>query len=82
MWLGAEGCMPFARQTFDPETLELLSGVFEQAWEDTQSRAPLPEDTVAMREKLARHIMDMASDGVRDPDVLKFSALRVFFDRQ
>jgi hypothetical protein len=55
--------------------------VFEQAWEDAQSRAPLPEDTVAMREKLAGHIMDMASDGVRDPVVLKFSALRAFFDR-
>jgi hypothetical protein len=73
--------MPFVGQTFDVETLDLLNGVFDQAWGEAQRSVPMLEDVSAMREKLAIHIMDVASDGERDPVLLKFSALRALFSR-
>jgi hypothetical protein len=71
--------MPFVGQTFDRETLDLLNGVFAQAWDEAQRSVSMPAEVSDMRDKLASHIMDVASEGERDPVLLKFTALRAFF---
>jgi hypothetical protein len=73
--------MPFSGQQFDPETLDFLTEVFEQTWTEAQRSVPMPDDASHMRERLASHIMDVASEGVRDPLLLKFAALRALFGR-
>ena len=71
--------MPFVGQTFDRETLDLSDRVFDQAWGKAQRSASMPAQVSDMRDKLASHIIDVASEGERAPQLLKFTALRAFF---
>jgi hypothetical protein len=72
--------MPFSGQTFDRETLDLLTGVFKEVWEEVQRRGVIQADLAILRATLAAHIMDAASDGERDPLILKMRAMRVLRD--
>ena len=53
-----EGCAMFPTSSFDPETLGVLTGVFEDAWIDIQGMlGPTPIDPERLRSALARRIM-------------------------
>jgi hypothetical protein len=72
--------VPFIRSNaaFDPETINILSTAFENAWhriETSNSRAARPAYSGAMREVVARHIIDMAQSGEREPIKLSNSAV-------
>jgi len=69
--------MPFSGESYDPETLVLLTRVFDEAWGELQTLLVVkPVDTVAIRTMLAVRIMTAARDGERDPGKLKLIALR------
>ncbi len=58
---------------FDPETIRLLASAFEDAWnriEKSGSRLARPGYSRAMREVIARFIIEMAQQGVKDPQML------------
>jgi hypothetical protein len=55
---------------FDPETVQLLASAFEDAWDRLQksgNRFAHPGYSRAMREVIAKHIIEMAQQGVKDP---------------
>jgi hypothetical protein len=55
---------------FDPETVQLLASAFEDARDRLQksgSRFARPGYSRAMREVIAKHIIEMARQGVKDP---------------
>jgi hypothetical protein len=57
-------------RAFDPEMVQLLASAFEDAWDRLQksgSRFARPGYSRAMREVVAKHIIEMAQEGVRDP---------------
>ena len=63
---------------FDPETISLLSGALNDAWRQVDAdKAAYKVDGHAegAREMLARHIVDMAKQGERNPDHLIRGAL-------
>jgi hypothetical protein len=67
--------------SFDPETLNLLSGAFENAWERVQvsgNRLARPGYANVMREVMAKHILNLAQHGERDGTELTDSAVRFF----
>ena len=67
----------FPASSFDPETLSLLSRVFDEAWIETQvTLGNKPLDATAVRSALAKRIMAAAKGGERDPDRLKLIALQ------
>jgi hypothetical protein len=56
--------------TFDPEAVEMLSAALEIAWDrigKSSSVFARPAYARAMREVVARHIVEIAKQGVRDP---------------
>jgi hypothetical protein len=56
--------------SFDPEAVEILSTALEIAWnriENSDSAFACPTYARAMREVVARHIVEIAKQGVRDP---------------
>ena len=58
---------------FDPETIRVLAMAFEDAWtriERSGNRLARPGYSRAMREVIARFIIEMAQQGVRDPQTL------------
>jgi hypothetical protein len=66
---------------FDPETLNLLSGAFENAWQRVQTsgnRLARPGYANVMREVMAKHIVNLAQHGERDEAELSDSAFRFF----
>jgi hypothetical protein len=61
---------------FDPETIRILSVAFEDACQSLSGdRIVLGPDTDAMRDALARSIIDVAADGERDRCRLRDEAL-------
>jgi hypothetical protein len=67
--------------SFDPETLNLLGGAFEKAWQQVQAsgnRLARPGYANAMREVMARHILYLAQHGERDEAELSDGAVRFF----
>jgi hypothetical protein len=62
---------------FDPETLEILSAAFENAWHRIVSNSGFgrPAYADAMREVVAKHIIEMALLGEREPIKLSDSAV-------
>jgi hypothetical protein len=67
--------------SFDPETLSLLSGAFENAWRRVQvsgNRLARPGYANVMREVMAKHILYLAHHGERDEAELSNSAVRFF----
>jgi len=64
---------------FDPETIEVLASAFDDAWDRIQksgSRFARPGYSRAMREVIARRIVEMAQQGVKDPQVLADDSVR------
>ena len=62
-----------AETAFDPETVQLLASAFEDAWHRLQksgSRFARPGYSRAMREVVAKHIIERAQLGVKDPQKL------------
>ena len=63
---------------FDPETVGVLSGALDDAWRQVEAdKATYKVDghAEATRETLAKHIVDMAKRGERDPQRLILGAL-------
>ncbi len=72
--------LKFSRETaFAPETIEILAAALDEAWErlrQSGSRLARPAYSRAMREVVAKRIMEMAQRGVRDREALVADALR------
>jgi hypothetical protein len=70
----------FPATSYDPETLNMLIRVFDEAW--AAMRAELvnrhrPFDANALRSALAKRIIVAADKGERDPARLKLIALQM-----
>ena len=66
----------FVSSSYDPETLVVLSRVFDEAWIDIRARVgPTPVDADGLRSVLAKRIIAAATTGERDPRRLKFIAM-------
>jgi hypothetical protein len=71
---------PAHDNAFDTETTRLLCAAFDAAWETVLASGTPLEDarqTAAVRELLAKHILEMAGSGERDPQQLVENALRL-----
>jgi hypothetical protein len=58
---------------FDPETVAILAAAYKTAWERLQasgSECARPAYARAMREVVARRIIEMAQHGISDPQEL------------
>ena len=61
---------------FDPQTLDMLNGVVEDAWQELLARhSPMASNERLSRELLAHRVMARASQGELDPQKLKQHAL-------
>lgn len=69
--------MPFSQFTasYDPETLGMLTRVFQEAWVELRSRGTPNGKENEARELLAARIVQAFNDGERDPTRLKTAAL-------
>ena len=66
----------FPTSSYDPETLGVLSRVFDEAWIDVQAMVgPRPLDPDGLRAALAKRLMAAAATGERDTRRLKLIAL-------
>lgn len=70
--------MPFSDVAYDPETLALLEGAFNDAWAEVQMARASKDDesSVVIRKLMALRIMRAANDGERDPDRLRVLAIQ------
>jgi hypothetical protein len=70
----------FRRETaFTPETIQILAVALDEAWErlrQSGSRLVRPAYSRAMREVVAKRIIEMAQRGVQDRDTLVEDAVR------
>ena len=70
----------FSRETaFTPENIQILAAALDEAWEslrESGSRLTRPAYSRAMREVVAKRIMEMAQRGVQDRERLVEDALR------
>jgi hypothetical protein len=70
----------FARETaFTPENIQILAAALDDAWERLRrsgSRLARPAYSRAMREVVAKRIMETAQRGVQDREALVADALR------
>jgi hypothetical protein len=66
--------------SFDPSTIEILSAALDEAWRQVQADKTYQLDGNAegARDALAKHIVNMAAQGVRDPERLVLGALARF----
>jgi hypothetical protein len=63
---------------FSPDLIRILIGALDEAWESAnaeQLSIPLEDHEIAVRDLLARHIIDMAKKGERDRARLVENAL-------
>jgi hypothetical protein len=71
-----------AKQTsFDPELVEVLASALDDAWcriEKSGSRLARAGYARAMREVIAKHIIEAAQQGMNDPIVLADDAVHFF----
>ena len=66
---------------FDPESIQVLASALDDAWdriEKSGSRFAGPAYTRAMREVIAKRIIEMAQRGAKDPQTLADDAVRFF----
>ena len=72
--------LKFSRETaFTPENIQILPAALDDAWEKLRrsgSRLARPAYSRAMREVVAKRIIDMAQRGVQDREALVADALR------
>ena len=64
---------------FDPEAIRVLASALEEAWDRVQqsgSQFARAAYSTAMREVVAKRIMEMAQHGVKDQQTLVDDALR------
>ena len=67
----------FAAESYDPETLSIMTRAFDEAWVDVQGMlGKNPINATSLRSVLAKRIMAAAEHGERDPKRLKLVALR------
>ena len=75
----------FAPDEFRPDEISILEDAFEDAWRRLEnSKAPWASEdySTAARTILARHIIEMAQGGERDPKWLADSALLYISQRK
>jgi hypothetical protein len=75
----AEALKFFRETAFTPEIIQILAAALDEAWErlrQSGSRLVRPAYSRAMREVVAKRIMEMAQRGVQDRDALVADALR------
>jgi hypothetical protein len=66
----------FPVASYDPETLRILTGAFEDAWRSIQEMlGKKPLDETGPRSQLARRITPAVDTGERDPRRLKLIAV-------
>ena len=66
----------FASYSYDPETLDVLTRAFDEAWIDVQKMVgSRPLDPTGLRSLLAKRIITAAATGERDPGRLKLLAM-------
>ena len=72
--------LKFSRDTaFTPETIQILAAALDESWErlrQSGSRLTRPAYSRAMREVVAKRIMEMAQRGVQGREALVADALR------
>lgn len=72
--------LQFSREAaFTPESVQILAAALDEAWESLRqsgSRLARPAYSRAMREVVAKRIIDMAQRGVQDREALVADALR------
>jgi hypothetical protein len=64
---------PHPAIVFDPDTVKIVSRAFDDAWEKIEksgNKFAKPAYANAMREEIAKHIIDMAGRGERDQNAL------------
>ena len=79
--MAAIGIKIMREASYDPETVNLLSGAFENAWlrvQATGNRLARPGYANVMREVMAKHIIHLAQRGERDEIALSNSAVDFF----
>jgi hypothetical protein len=61
---------------FDPETVKIVSVAFDDAWKKIQqSGSEFARPAYAMREEIAKHVIDMAGRGEMDQRRLSEDAI-------
>jgi hypothetical protein len=69
----------FRKTAFTPETIQILAVALDEAWEQlaqSGSRLARPAYSRAMREVVAKRIIEMAQRGVEERETLVADALR------
>jgi len=69
----------FRETAFTPETIQILAAALDEAWErlrQSGSRLTRPAYSRAMREVVAKRIIEIAQRGVQDRDTLVEDAVR------
>ena len=75
----AEVLKLFREAAFTPETIQILADALDEAWKSlgqSGSRLARPAYSRAMREVVAKRIIEMAQRGVEDREALVADALR------
>jgi hypothetical protein len=67
--------MPFAGASYDPETLDLMTGAFNAACEELRLAKGAEASSESVRTTMALRIMAAVDAGERDPVRLKHLAL-------
>ena len=72
--------LSFSRETaFTPETIQILAAALDEVWDSLRqsgSRLVRPAYSRAMREVVAKRIIEMAQRGMQDREALVADALR------
>ena len=61
--------------SFDPDTIRILTEVFENAWRTVSGSSAVAEGSETARNRLARQIILLAQAGERDPAQLRDNAI-------
>jgi hypothetical protein len=68
--------MPFRDADYDPDTIALMTGAFDTAWQEAQERRLTNAPAEAARALMVSTILAAVGNGERDPMRLKNLALR------
>lgn len=61
---------------FGPEEIAIVTGAFDEAWNDVERRYPAASDRESVRLRMAETILEHAKMGLRDRMELKEVALK------
>jgi hypothetical protein len=62
-------------EAYDPDPLKVLGRAFDEAWQDIGTFTDVTADN--RRTELARIILDLAKNGTRDVDEIKYLAVEI-----